>query len=748
MVTYEIFEKIKNILDYQIRDDVFYSLTSLDNHLKDSVSHNFPQFNFKQEFLNRDWATFEGYTLNGLGHLSANPSDKDRADILNQAYVYLSEVDKKDNTLKIYPNYSEDTSKQFVDDLISISREEFNQYMHKSKGPRAITILSGERGLGKTVFINHLFTKYNRYLNSKKVIWIRLDLSINYGSVRPNLIHLFLSKLVKVILMYYLDMPEFKNLISDIKQYFNSERYADTEVRLKFHENIQTLYNTFYEKKGSKKLTEDMVYKDIAEQFRNYAIKAGYSFIFILDNFDKLDITPNHSKKFLHYYNQLDIITDPDERPGAAIVIVTRNDTRIFLEQNASPSVNKRNNLIKEIKNIPFEKIIKKRLEYLKKNISKIAIHKKWDLEHIENHLDEFEDYVLTTAENKIFDKYISNMDLIYGENNRIKVQLLQLLYHNFLDVKNSKYKYRLVEAMCKAGYSFPPCFYSYRLDNGNLIPVSHNKIFDNVFLPLIFSFPYIEEKNRIQIPISRTYMLLGLRIIQYIQAFSKINNHDGIIPISLQALNEFLNKLYSYDSKIINALIEEYCDCGLLKLHGDNLLLSKNYNSLEIIALPKVNLLFGSIKSLSIEAPIVEKEGDFPIYGNILADVAYLNMCAQRLLINEVSLSSNPPYIKSILLYEERSNNITSWTVWKIINSLSLYSLIKKCLQIENKHIITSSLSQYELNVYKNITDIDADELAEQLKSQYKKIFSEMRVEELDNLEKYLNKYIDYWIK
>jgi len=742
-----VLEVIRRILDSDISDDTFHRLTSLEYTLKDAVSYNFPQFNLQQDYLNRDWSTFEGYILNGLGHLSANPSDQDRANILEKAYVYLSEVDNNEKW-KIYPNYSESTSKEFIDELIKLSWEEKIQYRKKTKGPRNIFILSGERGLGKTIYINHLLTKYNSYLNKNKVIWVRLDLSLNYGTEKPEVRDLFLSKLVKIIFTYYLDLPEFANLISELKKYFNKDRYNDAEIRLKFHENIQILYNKFHEKKGSRKITTNLIYKDVAEQVLDYAIKADYSFLFILDNFDKLDITPYHSAKFTHYFHQLDTITDPDDRSGAALLVVTRNDTRIYLEQNASPSVSKRNNRVKEVKGIEFSRIIKRRLEYLKRNVSKIAYHTNYDINRITNHLNSFEEYVLTTAENKQIEQYITNMDLLYGENNRIKVQLLQLLYHNYLDVRNSRYKYRLIEAMCKAGYSFPPRIYSYRFNNGDLIPVSHNKIFDNVFMPLIFSYPYVDDKNRINIPASKTYIMMGLRLIQLIQAFSRFNESSSLITsFSLRTFNILLNKLYGYDPKIINALIEEYSDYGLLKLKGDNILISRNYNSLEIIAMPKVNLLFGSFRTLLNNNQSLGQSYEFPIYGNILADVAYLNMCAYRLSINEVALSNKVPFINTILLQEEKLNTISQWVIWKIINSLSMYLLIKKGLGIEDQHIDLSKLSSDEQKIYSNINRIRSDELAIQLENQYQRILYEMNTEELEQLSNFLNNYINLWI-
>jgi hypothetical protein len=457
------------------------------------------------------------------------------------------------------------------------------------------------------------------------------------------------------------------------------------------------------------------------------------SFIFILDGFDKLDITTKHIDKFKNLISEINDFVSPDTKLGGSILIVTREETKEYLKTSSHPTLKKWNTEYFTIKNIEISKIIDKRIEYLIKRVKEKAKNQKWTLFDWPDHIEFFKSYLTEISDRKNYHDFLFHLDEIYGSNNRAKVQLVQLSYFSFLCKEKHEKVYKLIESMCRGGYIFPPKIYKYTIVENKINILSCSKIFDNVFLPTVTIFPYCPSCSKYKLPLCGTPILSNFRILQIILAYNKMDRNVRSHGINGGVLIEYLHTYFKYDKNILYFQIEELFEYHMIRFNPGLLMTPDNLKDLEIIPTPKLKFIFDNE---------VEKQEEN--YISLVSDIAYLNMCSMRTLINKQFLKGDYPYFKAIY-YDDNNPNLEDWVFWKIINSINLVRILRSANKFEQVKIIKLGLHKNNIDLYNSISfDFLNEKVPEGLFRKVKYIINELGPKRRSNFQYRLNKYLE----
>ncbi len=144
-----------------------------------------------------------------------------------------------------------------------------------SNGIDKIILWAGEKGIGKTTFINHIFLKNRRALFEKQIIWIRYSVFFrrrpkNIKEVKEG----FYKTIINIISRYY------KNTINLEDMAVKSDIWKRKINDLGLHDPDE-INKKIFEWKNDLKL--------YAENIMRYMYKRDWSFTLILDNIDQYD---------------------------------------------------------------------------------------------------------------------------------------------------------------------------------------------------------------------------------------------------------------------------------------------------------------------------------------------------------------------------------------------------------------------------------------------------------------------------
>ena len=171
-------------------------------------------------------------------------------------------------------------------------------------------ILSGERGVGKTAFLNYIFSTQHSIFDNNKIIWVRVDLTLAQGltlSIRE-----FLDiQTYDIIASRYLNGGQFpvkEDFFDDedydhaFEQYtLRSQEFSADKLKEYIKERIenfgpndQTDYWSYLLSLESDKIrSKDICYEEKIKRvsiYRNFILSKDYSFIYIVDGLDEATI--------------------------------------------------------------------------------------------------------------------------------------------------------------------------------------------------------------------------------------------------------------------------------------------------------------------------------------------------------------------------------------------------------------------------------------------------------------------------
>lgn len=746
-----IIGRMQSIMDTELSDTLYNSLVSVNQPLSDSITTQMGiGANAEPFFGLRPERTPMEYILNRLGHLSANPSDAERVELLKQVYVYVRPDDRSRIDTE-YPNWNLPSASQFIKDLVLMSHEERDLYLRKTGGPRQVVVIHGPRGVGKTFFTNHVFTLFNEDLTRNDVIWIRINIPDNFGGDDPDIIHWLRSKVCLVVFRYYQDNPKLKGLVSDTEKYIQTQ---PEHLRIKLSENLANIDAMFSKWEGPEKLTEETVDQLIARHLVDQIIKRDFSFIYIIDGLDRLDITPRQEYKIRNVHKRLATLVDRDTLLGGCYVLVTRTESLIRMISELDLSFSKQappTKIPKQILPASFDSIVETRLDFLANKLPKILqakiLQDRWPERYRETdwaaHMMDFKNHLINLAEEQDLSMFYTRLNDLYGVNQRAKIHLLQLCYHNYLKYTGHSQRYKLVETMCKGGFKYPPRIIQYQYDNDkkDLVPELSNKIFDNVFLPTLFDFPTALGMRWKKVPYAQTYILAKVRSIQMLRAIAMAQRSSSNKVPTIAAI-KLINilKFFGYEESMIHKIVEELSEYGIIATQGSALQTPSRYENLQLECTPKLNAILGGSLSGS---------------KGLLVDIAYLNICAMRLPLNRdllIDPHRKVPFIKAHTLDKDKiePTEIRKWTIWKIINTISLVRIIRKANKHEHNKIRGKTRKPKELSENFDLIFSLPSEMKINVTRQAQNIIKEMELRKdflsLNELVKALNQYEQVW--
>lgn len=636
--------------------------------------------------------TIDGHIVRRLGHLVVNPNDPHRSRALNDSYVYHD----SGGFLDAYANYSPESAQAFLEALISSAKREreqtlvraghitksvanaedpFGDDFDRGRDQSRLFVLHGPRGAGKTIFVNHLLSRYSGLLDCKKVIWVRLNLVEDFGS-DDDLMHRIGLQACKILLRYY---------DSDSKEW-NKPSYLDVQcagylaefIRGNSHEATRILtlqekesdirllthaINVFQDKERDEPVRQDLLPKYVAVEAIHYAIRNGYSFIVVLDGLDRLDITSEAKSKHGRLLRSAIALGNKSDSISFSILIVTRNYHSEFEQiQSLFRMVQ-----VPEYKLLPADvgAVIAKRIAMIRQEV---ATHPGLtDDQRVlgRDRLFRFERFL---AQSEGDTPYLTKIRHLFQSNMRAKMQALQMSYFEFLEDLGEK-RYQLVEMLMRSGKSYPPMYYRFRLEkrhsssgslenprNRRIIAMVNERIpFDSRFFPSIFVPPLFINPATKDLRGRRQNILPGLRILQFLYADLALRQEKRLMqPMEVGDLARLCVNLFGYMRDEVVALVEVFVEFDLVRLTG--------------------GAVFDRPSSLERNHIEILPKGD-ALLNTFLYDIAYLNLAAMRLpLALEAFDEERVPFVAAAPF---NRLNLRSWVLAKFRNSISLVRLV-----------------------------------------------------------------------
>jgi hypothetical protein len=526
-----------------------------------------------------DITTRYSFVYRRLGHLTVNPNKKESNEALVNSYVFSS--DKRPGIV----NKDHESTKVFIDRLIKAAHVE-RKLSEQSSMPDPASaaslatrmfILHGHRGTGKTFFLNYLLSRFWERLDAEKVIWVRINLVMNFG-VKNDLLSWVPAQATKILLRYYdknhksrslgSEPPVPLDFIAHLNGFIEKE-YSEYPERLNYYrDKVIMMRSAFRDLIQDKTVNEDMVPQILGEELMRFARENGYSFIVVLDGLDRLDITTAAKKKFDSICRQVDLIGRSYESPGYALVVSSRTKTLTNTTSCFSDPYRQASSRALEMGGVELLAILSKRLDMIRDEIPRIAGSNGWDLNDWPAHIEEFR--------NRLFDdtdSFISSLSDALGEDRRSQMQMVQLDYLDYLETKKER-AYQLIEYLTKAGKQYPPRYYFYaKEENGDLVQACNAEPtpLDSKFFPTIFSFPRLQEGFS-DMPNHDQSMLIGLRMAQLVVSCTELilnKEVEFFDPLIAHELASICEILFGYERQVIYALLEEFAEFDLIQLNG-----------------------------------------------------------------------------------------------------------------------------------------------------------------------------------
>jgi hypothetical protein len=253
--------------------------------------------------------------------------------------------------------------------------------------------------------------------------------------------------------------------------------------------------------------------------------------------------------------------------------------------------------------------------------------------------------------------------------------------------------------------------------------------MFDNVFMPIIFRFPFSKDYPKNKIPPAKTYLLAGLRIIQLL--IKHYQSYNGKRVIFLKEFIDNLQKMFNYKRDIIRNFIEELGEYGFISLESDQLSFRIDDSNTKIIINPKINFVFTDQRIAKIW------------YKSVIEDIAYLNMSAMRIFINKAVIKDKEIPLFRALSLDDQYCSVRLWREWKIANGITMLRILRKANYLEKNYL--NQLRNISFSEYAILFTFD-EKIKESILMQIKAIIESMIEGERNIFYEFINHYIDNW--
>ncbi len=349
-----------------------------------------------------------------FGHIVANPSKSGTKNALESNYVFAEhnplrvEYHKSFKSEILLPNTEKTSAKSFL--LTNLADEAIraaDRYRATKLGTASPChdissekvqsneykwFMFGDRGVGKTIFMNYMLTMHSRDLNKKRVIWTRIDLTKESppGITIPQWVR---WKICSTLFQYY-DAQSYSQAIIKYKKSTHEYRMWRNKQNRKMIFDLS--YNNVSLFKWAKQLDLALTIDTFKKQYRKFELKyrsdihkepdcieemyeawfvdaiwnhvvvdQECSFIIFFDGLDQLGLSKNDKERFVNLRDQLtSFLTNEYYIPSSCLITMREHSFKEILRNQSFRSGTK----MAEIMEVPAEEIFDQRVSHLKKS--------------------------------------------------------------------------------------------------------------------------------------------------------------------------------------------------------------------------------------------------------------------------------------------------------------------------------------------------------------------------------------------
>jgi len=564
-------------------------------------------------------------------HYEVNPSSIEHTDKILKTYVNENLTDMIPPYLKIsIPDIVNENDKLFNDINTLMERIKNNEDIDQDN---RIKIITGIRGAGKTSYLNYFISNYEKKLNEKNIITIRINvLRINDDNV--SLEDAIKFKLCRILFTYYctwkkkgherLDSREVKPIIDkyllDILKDDNNKYSADDI------EECSDYFKKHVSKEPKKIKHDSEKFDKICDLLLDLMVQ-DYKFIIMIDNFDQVYL--NDKKKFDKCMAGILTISTFTLFEHCIYIIAMRDNTYKILpppiRMNSScflvgspTTLDMFNKRINYFATISESELKDKKINCLKNLIILIGNNFLPNTNSMKSPIN--------------FEVACELFDNIFYGNKRMLINMMQrfidfipnhvfeklskeqgeINYDSIFEKLISQTGYKFFESLLiDVNTGFCNCFYDYTKKDreyqfSTINPSPH---LDEMFIPNIYSFPAIlnSEEDQQFIP------FLKIRILQLLK-----NNTESF---SQKKIATKLSDIFGYRTDITHLACEElrWDQCISIKMHdpGDDQgkeireltaeITQRGENLLEILSI-NINLLAVSLENVFFPKEFIDK--------------------------------------------------------------------------------------------------------------------------------------------
>lgn len=587
---------LEDLLDCNVTRNTLY-------HLRKRI---IPENEFYQDkkYTDNQGVIFH-YLKKKLGHYAASPK-KGTVQAIKATYIFNHTglpPEKKTNLA----NYSKETTKLFTKHLIRMAREVrsdlmqrgsredefFDTSTEKLHSVQNRTVLLGEKGIGKTTFLNYIISvigddESEDAFDHNKVILIRVDLNKKIDS-DLSLAEWLKYKICRIVYRYY----------HKSSYHFHGRKWC-----FDISENNEKLLN-YFQRIYKTTLTKDVPFDSFTDELKKASDLSGtpfemshkcfttlysyllsdeeVSFILTIDGLDLLSLDQDAESLFKKRMRELQSIFQEQNQLGAYVVVLRTTTYDVHLSNISFDRKPKLYFIEKvdpeSIYNIKVEHLTDERILDRQKTL--IVALSASDAKGAATVLNVLCEQLILLVANALYSSLNENQETkttrgtikasfdffkkLFGDNNRgifeslIKVISFALYYFGDnlaqeIITHGTSYKmqsalrrryYVVLEAILLGDeHTFYHSHYFYKLDEhtGKISRITDKK---NSMIMNVFNYPVLDMTNeKIQ-----NLTLVGVRILQFLQFHSDARICD---------LQEFISVRFKYDKALINAIIDE----------------------------------------------------------------------------------------------------------------------------------------------------------------------------------------------
>lgn len=568
--------------------------------------------------------------MSRLGHVSVNPSNGTLSSFIKDSYVFAGGPEKSRKGYRV-ANVDSDHSQAFIEELINASRLERQRSLSTLEIDTAVSkqyqtgtklfSLVGERGVGKSFFLNYLSTKFIDLLDERNTIWLRINLVAHHG-FDEDLDGWIWAQAAKILFRYYDTSSEYRtrdnklcmDFYSALLEWIESDKVRDEVARQSYRDKLVRMHSSFCQKDMDADISPSLCPPAICQQLFRIAREKGISFIVVLDGFDRLDRDKFHRDRFNIFQNQIKQLFTSKTSEGPVYLLVSRHTT-FDMWRGSHPQL-LQNGARYCVESPDYGDILDRRLDVILRwlDAGPHAGFKEWEQQNALTVTTEFMSKMKTDFTPELLQAELSTMT----ENNRAKCQLVQLMFQEFCEKKQGL-GYRLVEHMVKAGFLYPPILYFYEREGQTISAASSpDYIYDSRFLPILARPAIPSSRSDPSIFTSEEYtdncVLLCTRVVQLLSLWESMQKSDKVLEdLSIIELSEICSKLFHYsESSVQNSIYE--LECFEVIFVDRRSAYGQDAPTDCVRLLPKARHLLD----------------------RFLHDVAYLNFCGMRMLVTQ----------------------------------------------------------------------------------------------------------------